>query len=175
MRNLTSYRKEFHDHHNLQFLSEGIKSPVNNMEIIGQGMKRLMEGGWQSDHGPGDESETYADERIAGSREFVERIITEAGEKERWRSKMAGKGWTVEMVIDRAAKEAGITPSEVKGNGKRRVQCLARHLACKWLVADLGKTEIEVAGLLGLTQASVSICVRSGRILEKNRGIRFEG
>ena len=158
----------------VEFLEKGLKGPVNDMEIIGQGMKRLAEGGWESDHGQGDASDTYADERIAGSRDFVDKVLKEAGERERWRSKMVGNGWTAEQIIERAAKEAGIRAGEVKGNGKRRAQCLARHLACKWLVDDLGKTEVETAGILGLTQSSVSICVRSGRLLEKNRGIRFE-
>jgi len=158
----------------VEFLKAGLKGSANELEIMGQGMKRLSAGGWESDHGKADSSDTYADERIAGSREFVERVLKEVGERERWRSKMVSKGWTVERVIERAAKMAGIKIAEIKGSGKRPVQCKARYMACKWLVVDLGKSEVEVAGLLGITQPGVSACVRKGQELEKNGGSRFE-
>jgi len=157
-----------------EFLRAGLKRSACEMEITGQGMKRLSEGGWESDHGKSDASDTYADERIAGSRDFVDKVLKEAGERERWRSKMVGKGWTTERVIERAAKVCGIAAGEVKGNGKRPVQCLARNLVCKWLVDDIGKTETEVAGILGLTQPTVSRVVRRGRQVVKKGGYRLE-
>ena len=159
----------------IEFLKAGLKGSANELEIMGQGMKRLSEGGWESDHGKADASDTYADERIAGTREFVENVLKKAGERERWRSKMAGKGWTPDKVIQRAAKVAGIMAEDVKGNGKRPAQCLARYMACKWLVDDLGRTETDVAGILGLTQPTVSKVVRRGRLIEKNGGSRLEG
>jgi len=158
----------------IEFLKAGLKGSAVDMEIIGHGMKRLSEGGWESDHGDADASDTYADERIAGSRDFVEKVLKQAGERERWRSKMVGKGWTTQRVIDRAANVAGITAEEVKGNGKRPVQCLARNLACKWLVDDIGKTETDVAGILGLTQPTVSRVVRRGRLIAKSKGYQLE-
>jgi len=158
----------------LKFVRGGLKSTFVEQELMGKGMKRLSEGGWEGDHRKPSESDSYADERIVGSREFVNRVLKEAGERERWRSKMAGK-WTPEKVIERAAKVAGIKVVELKGSGKRPAQCKARLLACKWLVLDLGISETLVAGLLGITQPAVSKAVIRGKAAEGTRGIHLEG
>ena len=157
-----------------EFLRVGLKGSVKDLELTGHGLKRLSEGGWESDHETTDASDTYADERILGSREFVERVLRGAGEHERWRSKNSGR-WTGARVIERAAKIAGIKAIELHGSGKRPAQCLGRYMACKWMVDDLGKSETEVAGILGITQPAVSICVKRGRLLEKNGGKKLEG
>jgi len=87
---------------------------------------------------------------------------------------MQAHGWTPERIIDKAAKHFGITAEDAKGNGKKPSQCRARNLACKWLVDGIGKTEVEVSRLLGITQTTVSGCVRKGRLLEKNGGYKLE-
>jgi hypothetical protein len=156
------------------FLSEGLEHPGNEDDINGRGMKRIREGGWERGDGKAFPDDTYADERIAGSRMFVEKVLKDAGERERWRSKMAAKGWDAARVIRRAESMFGIKPGDLKGNGKKPSLCMARSMACKWLVDDLGKSEIEVSNLLGLSQPGVSMCVRRGRMMEKAKGCRFE-
>ena len=156
----------------VEYMEDGLGNTEDETDLLGQGLKRLSEGGWESDHDRNAPSDAYADERIIGSREFVAKVLKHAGERERWRSKMAGS-WTSEQVMERAAKETGIKVSEMKGSGKRPAQCKARSMACKWLVDDLGRTETEVASLLGITQPGVSDCVKKGRILEANGGSRL--
>ena len=158
----------------VHFLKEGLTSSAEELEILGKGMKRLSEGGWESDHGKDKSSQAFADERIVGSRDFIDMVLNHAGERERWRSKIAGN-WTCEKVLERAAKMAGISVAEMKGSGKRPAQCKARSMACKWLVDDMGRTETETAGLLGITQPGVSDCVKKGRVLEINGGSRLAG
>jgi len=157
-----------------EFLSEGLKRPINNDDIIGKGMRRIKEGGWEAVKSKSTPADSYADERIAGSREFVEKVLKGVEEKERWRSRTAGKGWTAERIIDRAARQFGLKPADIMGNGKRPTQCHGRNLACKWLVDDLGMSEVEVARQLKVTQPTVSAGVRKGRLLEKDGGFRFE-
>ena len=156
------------------FLDDGLKRPINNDEITGKGMRRIKEGGWESVSSKVPPEDTYADERIAGSREFIEKVLKAVTENERWRSKMQGHGWTPDRVIEEAAKQFGITVDAVKGNGKKPLQCRARNLACKWLVDGIGETEVEVSRLLGITQTTVSGCVRKGRLLEKKGGYKLE-
>jgi len=158
----------------ISFLDDGLKRPMNNDEITGKGMRRIKEGGWESVSRKVSLEDTYADERIAGSREFIEKVLKDVEEKERWRSKMLGHGWTPERVIERAAKQFGLKVADLRGNGKRPVQCSARNLACKWLVDGIGKSEVEVSQLLSITQPTVSGCVRKGRLLEKSGGYKLE-
>jgi len=66
----------------IKFLDEGLKWPVNNDEITGKGMRRIKEGGWESVSGKVSPEDTYADERIAGSREFIEKVLNDVEEKE---------------------------------------------------------------------------------------------
>jgi hypothetical protein len=141
------------------------------MKLEGETLRRLVEGGWEMLRG-GKTSE-YGDERILGSRRFVERALENEGEGERWQSKLRRNGLKAESVVANAAEIAGIKPEDVKGGGKRPKQCLARALACKWLVEDLGERGVAVAKMLGITQPAVSANVRKGREIEEERGVHL--
>ena len=76
-------------------------------------------------------------------------------------------------VVAVAAKHAGIDAGKVKGPGKIPAQCVARALACHWLVEDLGLPEVAVARHLGITQPAVSRNVKRGRELARERRFRL--
>jgi len=160
-------RKEY-----IRFMKAGLDKGTDDI-LEGNTLTHLVAGGWEKARQKMDGTEEYGDERILGSRIFVEDALKKAGEKERWRSKLASSGLKPSDVLERAAKVAGLPVKDVIGNGKRPLQCLARTLACKWLVDDLGRKEVSVARLLGITQPSVSVNVLRGRIAEKQRKLRL--
>ena len=135
----------------------------------GEGLKRLAEGGWEVVRESVGGNEEYADERILGSRAFVERALREAEEQERIRSRLKRSGVTIDAVLKQAALKAGVGISDVIGSGKRPGQVLARALSCYWLVERLGYTEMKVARRLGITQPAVSQNVLRGRRLASER------
>ena len=156
----------------LTFIKGGVGRVKDDL-LEGNTLTHLVEGGWEKAKRRLDGTEEYGDERIIGSREFVEEALKKSGETERWHSKLASSGLKTGDVLGRAAKIAGLTVREVAGNGKRPPQCLARTLACKWLVDDLGQKEVAVARLLGITQPAVSANVLRGRIAEQERRLKL--
>jgi len=166
-RRLGLARKEY-----TRFIKGGLGQGTNDY-LEGNTLNHLVAGGWEKAKHKLDGTEEYGDERILGSRIFVEEALKKAGETERWRSKLASAGLKPSDVLQRAAKVAGLAVKDVVGNGKRPSQCLARILACKWLVDDLGQKEVAVARLLGITQPSVSINVMRGRMAEIDRKLRL--
>jgi len=156
----------------MEFMRDGL-GKGEEAKFEGENLRHLVEGGWELVRRKPNGEDEYADERLLGSRDFVSRVLREAGERERWRSRLAGDGLKPPMVLERAAKAAGVVASEVVGSGKRPGQCLARALACKWLVDDLGEREVAVAKLLGITQPAVSTNVMRGRVEERERGFKL--
>ena len=130
----------------------------------GQGLRRLATGGWEVVRpGRGSLGEEGTDERILGSRRFVKRVLREAAQTERIRSRLSRSGMCFDDVVDRAAGAAGLKAGEVHGAGKKPMQVRARALACYWLVERLGMKEVEVARRLGITQPAVSQSMARGR------------
>lgn len=120
-----------------------------------------------------EETTERADPRILGSRTFVERVLKEAGAEEGHRQRLRKEGWKAMDIVSEAAKVAGITPEEVRDHGKRPAQCLARCIACKWLVDDFGASQGEVAKLLQIGQSAVSVNVWRGREAVVKRRLRL--
>jgi len=156
----------------LRFMKGGLGRGTDDF-LEGNTLTHLVAGGWEKAKQHTNGAEEYGDERILGSRVFVEEALKKAGEKERWRSKLASSGLKAGDVLERAAKIAGVAVKDVVGNGKRPHQYLARSLACMWLVDELGQKEVAVARLLGIFQPSVSINILRGRKVEQERRLKL--
>ena len=137
------------------FCRDGLKESPDR-RLAGEGLKHLEAGGWESVRmGRGEKAE-WADERMLGSAQFVERALKAADDQERWRSRVRRHGVTLERIVALAAAKAGIGLKDITGSGKRPAQVRARALACHWLVGRLGYSGVMVARRLGITQAGVS-------------------
>jgi REP element-mobilizing transposase RayT len=150
------------------FVAEGVKAG-HRPELTGGGLLRsaggVVEFVKRRRHG----EEMLGDERILGDGDFVERIMKKAEGWEEERSKKRRK-WTAGEVIARAARQAGIEVSKVRGASKIPVRCRARALACYWLVEELGLPDVAVARHLEITPSAVSKNVPRGRdMIEKEK------
>ena len=159
------------------FVEEGIDRG-HRLDLVGGGLIRSL-GGWEAVMEARRSREHHAyDERILGSSDFVIGALKAAREKERRGVRFRREGWTPERVLRKAAQVVGVRPSALLGDGRRRALrrrplCIARALACKWLVADLDMKGTDVAKLLGISTPAVGFAVARGVEIEKERGIRL--
>jgi predicted transcriptional regulator len=65
----------------------------------------------------------------------------------------------------------GIEAEELWGPGKYARIVPARSAFCYWVVRELGMRETEIAQRLKLTQPAVSISVRRGEQIVKEKGL----
>jgi ornithine carbamoyltransferase len=81
---------------------------------------------------------------------------------------------TPRQVIEAAAKAAGVPVAAMRGKNNHPSRVLAKDLACKWLVEDLGMHGAAVAKLLGISPATVSRGMVRGERIERERGFKIE-
>ena len=85
-----------------------------------------------------------------------------------------GEGWSLDKVLERAGKEAGLPGKDLVGRGKGRSLSRGQALACYWLVRGLGHRTVDVANWLGIGQPAVSHCVVKGKVLAESEGLKLE-
>ena len=77
------------------------------------------------------------------------------------------------VKVRQVAEIFGIEAEEISGRGKYARMVPARSVFCYWAVRDLGVRETEVARRLKLTQPAVSISVRRGDHISKEKGLEI--
>jgi putative transposase len=152
------------------FVEAGISEGRRN-DLSGGGLIRSNKG-WQSSR---DSAHRKGDQRILGSSDLVLEVLKAADE--RWEHthalKMEG--------IDFAAMQACVTrffnldAGDILLPGKYPNRVAARSVLCYFLVGDLGMTVTAVAERLGIGQPTVSIAVRRGEALVREKGLSLTG
>ena len=157
----------------LAFLAEGL-SKDHEANLSGIRLMRAIGGRWDEPDHEGHSRRRVGEELILGRDRFVEDVLKKVDEREmRW-ERLKRQGWNSGKAIRRAAEICGLKPGGVRGNGKKPAQCKARYLSCKWMVEDLGLSAVETAGILRIVQPAVVACVKRGRRLEMELGVRLE-
>ena len=96
-----------------------------------------------------------SDDRILGSDDFVERLISEVDEREKESLRLSRKVADLASLGRKIARGEGLTVSDLKsGNRKKRVS-RARRLFCQLAVRKMGYPGAEVARFLGVTTSAV--------------------
>ena len=113
----------------------------------------------------GRSDKVMADERVLGSGEFVSAVLGEVEAGERRHHPLA-RDMTPTEAIKKAAARYRCLAVDMKGNNRRRDLVLARSLACRWLVLDMGMTGMAAGKLLSMTPSSVTRAVERGRKLD---------
>jgi len=114
----------------------------------------------------------HRDERILGSGEYVAEVLREVERRDRRQARVRD-GLKPEQVVARAADALGVEAGLVYGRRKLQRVSLARSLASKWLVDDLGLSVGAAARMLKVTPAAVCYGVRKGRDVEANCGAKL--
>jgi hypothetical protein len=111
------------------------------------------------------------DERILGDGQFVEQVLRETQESFEHRLRLKSEGYDLERLAHKVEELLGVDPLHARG--RYRLLSQARRVFCYWAVRELGMSGTAVAKDLGITQAAVSMAVREGERITRERGWRI--
>ena len=97
-----------------------------------------------------------SDERILGGTEFVQRLLSEAEEREKETLRLSEKKPDLTTLAKRIIKGKGIKETDLRSGMRNREVVRARRTFCQLAVREMGYTGAEVARFLGVTTSSVN-------------------
>lgn len=122
-------------------------------ELVGGGLRRSLAAQAEA---PGRDREAY-DARILGNGSFVERLW----EKEDLRERIV-RPLSIKRLLDGVAEAYALPPEALRWRSKTRSIADARAVVCFLAVREAGYKGAEIAALLGLSPAGVSLATRRG-------------
>jgi REP element-mobilizing transposase RayT len=151
------------------FVADGI-ALGRRPELVGGGLIRSL-GGWTAANSLRRGSpRVKGDERILGQSTFVLHTLALAEEELARVEQLARRGVDLNAIARQAGDAFGVVPERIFGKERVRIVAAARSLFCYWAARDLGHTTTALARRLNLTQPAVSIAVRRGESLARERG-----
>ena len=108
-----------------------------------------------------------------GDGEFAQSVLNEARERLEERYRLRSEGYDLDKVTMRVSSVLGIEPEQVWVSGKHPMTVKARSLLCYWAVRKLGFSATELSKKLGVSQPSVSISVKRGEKIAKEKQLEL--
>jgi hypothetical protein len=140
-------------------------------DLVGGGLIRSL-GGWkEAVHSMANGVRLKGDERILGDSDFVLDVLKSSEEEMERRYRLKAAGYNLERLAGRVAEIFGLRAEDLWIPGKYARVVPARSLFCYWAVRELGVGTTEMAKRLGLTQPAVSISVRRGERIAREKGL----
>ncbi len=146
-----------------QYVREGV-AKGKRPELVGGGLIRSL-GGWSqvlSFRRKG--MKVASDERILGGDEFIQRLMSEAEEREKETLRLLRKVPDLPNLARTIVKGEEIAESELRSGNRKREVVRARRLFCQLAVGKMGYPGAEVARFLGVTTSSVNRLVASEEV-----------
>ncbi len=105
-----------------------------------------------------------SDERILGGDEFIQRLMSEAEERERETLRLGRKVPDLQTLVKRITKGEAIEESELRSGMRTREMVRARRLFCQLAIGRMGYPGAEVARFLGVTTSSANRLASSEKV-----------
>jgi REP element-mobilizing transposase RayT len=138
-----------------RYVREGIEKG-RRPELVGGGLIRSL-GGWSEVLSLRRRGEkTVSDERILGSGEFIDQLLSEAEEKAKETLGWRGRVPSLQTLLLKISKRDGVVEKKVRGGDRRRSVVGVRKLFCQIAVRRLGYSGAAVARFLGVTTSLVN-------------------
>jgi putative transposase len=150
------------------FVEEGIAQGRRD-DLMGGGLVRSNKG-WRPSK---DSAHRKGDERILGGSDFVSEVIKAAGQTWDRAHSLKKEGIDFSVVNEHVARLFNLSPEEILLPGKYPNRVAARSTLCYFLIRELGLTATAVAETLRIGQPAVSIAVRRGEAIVKEKGLRL--
>ncbi len=96
-----------------------------------------------------------SDQRILGSSEFVEGLLSEVDEREKETLRLSVRVRDLGLVAEEIKKGEGVGESELRSGRRERKVSRGRRLFCQLAVGKMGYPGAEVARFLGVTTSAV--------------------
>lgn len=141
------------------FIADGIKAGQRD-DLVGGGLKRSKAG-----QNNGEKEWGTFDERILGSGDFVDCLQ----QNETLRDRLPSPTITLPELIRRVCALFNLQPETIARPGRSRLVAEARGITAYFAVAELGLKGIEVGKAIKLTSSGVTIAVRRGERLVRER------
>jgi REP element-mobilizing transposase RayT len=152
------------------YVKEGI-GQGRRPELVGGGLIRSL-GGWVKAKAlRKGEGRLKGDERILGDSEFVMKVLEQCEEGLERRHRLQAGGYDFGKLMRHAGELCGVSAEEISARSKRPRVVEARSLLCFWAVGELGMSATAVAKRLNISQPAVSISVRRGEKISRDRAI----
>jgi putative transposase len=141
-------------------------------DLVGGGLIRSV-GGWAAIKDYQSEGiRIKGDERILGSTDFVEEVLTKANEELEQRFRLQAAGPDLTQLINKVAKYYQIDIAELQTASKARMVSSARCLLCYLAVRKLLLSCTEVSRALNISPSAVSKGVIKGHTLPNRTAIQ---
>jgi REP element-mobilizing transposase RayT len=138
-----------------EFVKEGV-SLGSRPELVGGGLVRSM-GGWSQVVSLRERGvRELTDERILGSGEFVERVLSEADEKLQKQHCVKERKKTIEKIIAEWCRKGQATMAEVSSGSRRGSVSGVRARIVTALIEEHGVPMAEIARRMGISTSAVS-------------------
>lgn len=115
-----------------------------------------------------------AKEGILGSQDWVNQVLLANQQEKHPKDRNELTETRITIALQKAASVAGITKEEIPGSGKTPSQCLARSIAIKWFIDDLGLSGTCAAQILKIHPAAASKILRRGRNWLRDHSLTLE-
>jgi len=143
-------------------------------DLIGGGLIRSL-GGWSEvkrlrlkgqDH-------IKSDERILGESDFVDSVLSQAGERYDRHYELIRRGYDLSRITKRVAEIYEMGPDEIHSKTKQQRKVKARSLLCYWAVHELGMSLTHLARHLGISVPGVGYAVQRGETIARDNNYQL--
>ena len=148
-----------------QFVKEGV-SQGRRPELVGGGLIRSI-GGWSQVLSLRRRGIRVAsDQRVLGNDEFVQRLLSEAEEREKETLRLCQKAPALATLAENIIKGEGLEESELCSGTRKKKVAKARKVFCQLAVGRMGYPGAEVARYLGVTTSSINRLAASEEVAD---------
>jgi hypothetical protein len=153
-----------------RFIEDGI-SQGSRPELVGGGLVRST-GGWSEVLSLRRKGiKVASDDRILGSSDFMQRLLSEAEEKEKETLRLSLKLPDLRSLAREIVTGERIGENELRSGTRKRDVVRAKRVFCQVAVKKIGYSGAEVARFLGVTTSAVNRSANSEELPEVNRYI----
>ena len=118
-------------------------------------------------------SHVKSDERILGESDFVDSVLSQAGEKYDRQYELMRRGYDLNRIAERVGVICEMDPDDIFSKGKQQRKVKARSLLCFWAVQELGISLTELAKHLGITVPGVGYAVVRGQVIARDNNYQL--
>ncbi|MDI6763757.1 MAG: transposase [Thermodesulfobacteriota bacterium] len=155
-----------------QFVREGL-SQGRRPELVGGGLIRSL-GGWSQVLSLKRKGiKVASDERILGGDKFVQKLMSEAEEREKETLRLGRKVPDLVTLAKRIVRGEGVEETELRSGIRKRGVVRARKLFCQLAIGRMGYPGAEVARFLGVTTSSVNRLVVSEEVSDLKKYLKL--
>lgn len=110
------------------------------------------------------------DLRILGKSDFVEELLAEERERYERKYRLKAQKFDLQKIAKRVGGLLKMSPDDVFRRDKERRAVQTHGLLCYWATEEVGMTQTALARRLKVTQPAISLAVRRGEQLAKQKG-----